>query len=270
MRIALALLLCACGKSDTKPAEKAPTQIVVTSSGTQVTMSKALVTRRADGRFAVLVTDDKTATCDKPSNGTTIVISSLLDAHGKDTYKATAIAMKGVEKPLKASAAFVGDAAAAKGKVTPIQLDVAEHDSELAITIAAHFDAEGCGDAPAGEPVTKTAHPSTAVMWVATRKFPVLGATLHGDVLRLADAPLGCASTAPLGVTLSDTATTWTLDGARFAGESVGDAPELKVTPGANGTSDDGPTLQLALAGAAHLGDYNVVLEGNVEALDCK
>jgi hypothetical protein len=276
MRIAIAMVLVACGKGGDKaeppPAEIGLTKLAVTANGKPIAMAKAFVVRRTDGMYRVMLSE-KDGSCSELLAGAkkpTVTIASQIDEHGNDKYLVRYVQSAGEPVRAKPSAAFVGTAAAAKGKPTPIQLDIAATDSELGIAMKGQFDAEGCGDLPLDGPPLKVAHPSTGAMAISTKRFAIAGATVHGDTIAISDVPIGCDSPPPSGVILTGTAGTWTLDGSRFPGQAVGDAPTLSIIPGASGTSDDGPTMQLALSGSAHLGDYLIALQGNVEALDCK
>ena len=180
------------------------------------------------------------------------------------------IAKNGFEPldPKQLKEAYVGSVAAAKGKLTPVQMEILEDD--VGIGVAGQFDAEGCGEQVI-PPETKAVHPSTGVMWIATKKFPVRAAVLHGDTLTLLDQPKDCSNgTLLMGARLARANGKWTLDGTRLPVVAIADAPKLAVAAGATGASADGPTVQLALSGSDRIGDYPVGLEGSVEALDCK
>ena len=237
MKLLWIALLAACGKAEDKPA---PTpvglpRLKVSVADKLVPMTKAFIAHRADGSFRVLVSDRDGSCAELVTNMIrhspdattfTATIATRLDPQGGPHYVIVEVAKDAAPVvPKKLDAAFVGSTAAAQGKTTPVQLELFEQD--VGIGVAGGFDAEGCGeiDVPeAGAP--RAAHPSTGVMWVATKKFPIQAALRQGDTVVLSDRPQDCASAGRAsGIRLQLAQGRWTLDGARLPAVVLGEAP---------------------------------------------
>ena len=239
-----------------------------------VPMTTAFIAHRSDGTFRLLVSNAAGSCADlvagrlAGAQGFIATVAAQLDPHGQPRYTTISIGKLGSDKelePKQLKEAFVGTVAAEQGKTTPVQLEILEDD--VGIGVAGQLDAMGCGEqelpAQAGSPGAA----STGVMWIATKKFPIRGAILHGDTMQLFDQPKDCSAAMPsVGARLTRTQGKWTLDGNRIPVVAIADAPKLVVAPGAT----DGATVQLALSGSDRIGDYMIVLEGSVTALDCK
>jgi hypothetical protein len=144
-------------------------------------------------------------------------------------------------------------------------------DSGKPVVVKGTVPLAGCGDQDVtGRTFTKARHPSNALLTIANRKFPVMAALRRGSTTELYDFPRDCSGAYYIGVQVTYDGATWTLSGKRFASEIRGEAKGLSITPGAGGTSDDGPTVSLALAGSDRVADYSVAFDGTVEAIDCK
>ncbi|MBA3542259.1 MAG: hypothetical protein H0T79_21770 [Deltaproteobacteria bacterium] len=130
--------------------------------------------------------------------------------------------------------------------------------------------AESCGedmDPQVGMP--KAPHPSTATMTIAGKVFKIGGAIKKDERYELVEVPRECDAAKHIGARLQVAYGVWRLDGTRFGKEHSSDAAFV-VTPGATGTSADGPVVELTLSGEGKVADYPVKLDGKVEALVCK
>ena len=156
----------------------------------------------------------------------------------------------------------------AKGDRAEITLDVSSPDAKLAFK--GTVTAESCGDEDAhAHDAVKGSHPSTATMTIANKTIAIRAAIVQGDLVELNDYPRTCDVLPLNGARLSRFHGKWTLDGARLPKPIDTTAQPFDIKLGAKGTSADGPTVQLALSGAAKIGDYTVALAGTIEALDC-
>jgi hypothetical protein len=252
---------------------------VIAIDGVPQPAARGFVKRRPDGSLQAYVGEG--GTCDQlltnvfDSKHESILIDlpSRLAPDGTETHTVELVYLAGgsdatPDGPATATVTGTADAG------TPVELAiefVGPEDSGKLVTIKGAMTLEACGDQDVSkETFTKARHPSNALLTVATRKFPVMAALRRGATIELFDFPRDCVAARYLGVKLTYDGATWRLSGKRFASEIAGEAKGLSIKPGAAGTSDDGPTVLLDLAGTDKLGDYAIALDGTVEAIDCK
>jgi hypothetical protein len=139
------------------------------------------------------------------------------------------------------------------------------------------FVAEACGEQPADTSgLPKAKHASTATIDFAGKQLPLTGAVLFGDDVLLSTGPKACTRWLPdAEVMIWRRGGFWHARGAWFDGEiAVSSLPDpftkdVKIVRGAKGTSDDGPTVQLALSGKGAIEKYPFAIAGTIEAIDC-
>lgn len=179
-----------------------------------------------------------------------------------------------------ATVSVSGGAGVGETLTAALKASVSDNGKTL-IAIDGKAAAKGCGAQPpdSGMGFPKAAHPSTATITLAGKTVPLVGARRRGTEILLSTSPLDCSPSQPAAyATLSHRAGTWELAGAWFAkteraqdkGMEGDTMPEVRIEPGATGTSDDGPTVSLALSGTGAMGPYPVVLAGTIEALECE
>jgi hypothetical protein len=304
------LLVSACGKgdkqADPKPASdpksateaagsgasKKPSldKLTVTSDGKPVAMTRAFVKRVSPDQWRILVGDIEgsceellSGVTNRQPGGTSFVasIGKRLKADGSESVVVTDFWSAG--HPTESVTGLASIAGTAdRGTEVAIKLaKIVDVDKTRKLEISGSFTAVGCGEqARPAVGVPKAAHPSTASVTIAGKRLPLVGATRTGDAIVLTTGPRDCTPpTVPAQATIEHRAGRWELTGTWFAEPSastdnaLGDearTKDLKITAGDAGDSTDGHTVSLALAGAGKLGDYSVVFEGTIEALECR
>jgi hypothetical protein len=277
------------GSGSLKTVNPALDKLTVTSDGKPVAMTRAFVKRVSPDQWRILVGDIE-GSCEellsgitnRKPGGTSFVasIGKRLKADGSETVVVTDFWSAGhPTESVTGLASVVGTAD--RGTEVAIKLArIVDVDKARKLEIAGSFTAVGCGDQPPpAVGVPKAAHPSTASFTIAGKRLAVASATRTGDAIALSSGPRDCsAPTIPAQATIEHRGGRWELTGTWFAEPSastdnaLGDearTKDLKITAGDAGTSSDGKTVSLTLAGDGKLGDYPVKLEGKIEALDC-
>lgn len=301
--VAGALLLAACKGGSNKQAnakpegEKPPpvgsaveapkpglAGVSVTIAGQPATLARAFVKRLPGGkRFQVYATSGG-GSCkelldnvfDEPGDEQSILfdVSERLGPDGTRALALDTVHYRGsLDVASGATVAIEGNADA--GEQVKVTVDYAGTSDGKAWATKGTFAAEGCGARPAtgGMGTPKAAHPSTASLTIAGQKLPLVNATRTGERLVLSTGPKDCSPvTEHAPAVLRQEYGRWELSGTLFPKTVSGTAADMKavaITAGKTGTSDDGPTVELALAGEGKVGDFAVAVEGTIEALEC-
>jgi hypothetical protein len=171
-----------------------------------------------------------------------------------------------------------GSKASVKGSVFSIDLDVKNGSASFA-SVHGTFKAEDCGvhlrEDNSG--VLKAKHASSATIDFAGKKLPVVSAVACKDNVLLSSGPKNCGGEWPSAqVMIWRSRGYWSAHG-EWLDKEVGNhehpdpkTKDLQIACGANGTSADGPTVQLTLSGNGTIDNYPVAIAGRVEALDCE
>ncbi|HWU87699.1 MAG TPA: hypothetical protein VN253_10515 [Kofleriaceae bacterium] len=262
-------------------------------AGKPIPMQRAFVKRMDPDRYQVYITNGGGSCQELLDNmfgaGDRIaVLASVtprLNADGKTSFQITDVYEGAPTMVIEPGARAAFNGAAAKGEAVEVVLDFVARAKEseakqLLVEVHGSFTAEGCGTRnrdPAGVP--RAAHPTAATVTIANRRLELKGAIVkragrEPDLL-LSTGSKDCSSTTPwASVILERTGGRWRASGTWLEHEaSAAQRPDeqgFKAVLGAAGTSDDGPTVQLALSGAGKLGGYAIALDGTIEALDCK
>jgi hypothetical protein len=256
-------------------------------------MQRAFVKRMDPDRYQVYITDGAGSCQELLDNafggGDRIdVLASVtprLNVDGKTYLQITDVYEGAPTMVIDPGARAAFDGAAAKGEAVEVVLDFVARAKEpaakqLVIEVHGSFTAEGCGTRdrdPSGVP--RAAHPTSATVTIANRRLELKGAIVKGggkepDLL-LTTGVKDCSPSTPwASVILERTGGRWRASGTWLEREAAAarraDEQGLVVARGAAGTSDDGPTVQLALSGAGNLGGYAIALDGTLEAIVCK
>jgi hypothetical protein len=252
---------------------------VITVDGAAQPGAGGFIKRRPDGSLQAYVGEGGTCeqllanVFDGKNRSVLIDLATRLGPDGTDSHAVSLVYLDGGNdaRPDAAGTATLEGSADA-GSTVELTIDFAgPDDAGKPVVVKGTVPLKGCGDQDvSGMTLTKAQHPSNALLAIAGRKFPVMAALRRGSTIELYDFPRDCSGAVYLGVAVAYDGATWTLSGKRFASEVRGEAKGLSITPGAAGTSADGPTVSLALAGTDRVGDYAVAFDGTVEAIDCK
>ncbi len=293
--VVVGILLAACGRDPTLD------KLKVTIGGKPITMSRAFIKRLpVDGRYQVYLTtgdasckqllDNFFMTKGKP---TTLLfdVGPRLAADGTLTPVVTQLFGGPATTEVQASTIAIAGKADQDTKVE-ITIDAKIKSTDGDVTMAGTFTAAGCGDQapdPSGSPKAK--HASTATITVAGKQLPIASAIRKGATstepgplpsrtVVLSTGPKDCSPFTPwAAVIVTDEWGFYHLEGLWFdkphqnsSARDPDGQPETKamtIKEGAKGTSADGPTIQLELAGKGTIDGYPVELAGTIEALDC-
>jgi hypothetical protein len=284
-----AILFAACksngGSRDdhgaTPPAAFAHVQ--VTADGKPLAVSAALIKRLPAGRAQVIVADYD-VTCRQlldnlfdSGHGHRLLLLDTSDRLAPDGTLATTVSDLsgvGVGNLAPGATAKLG-ALGATGTKVDVALDAADADHPT--SVHGTLMADSCGDQapdPSGAP--KAPHPSTATITIAGKPLPLRGALVRGDNIFLSATPRACSPSTPWAEVMLDRVDDmWRVHGTyldrEYTNASAPDEPmaKVKVTLGAQGTSPDGPTVALQLAGAGRVEGYTVAIAGTIEAIEC-
>ncbi len=287
------LVLGACGKGDGKqeatssdPPKTAPPKaaglgtLEVKINGKSAPMKKAFIKRiPGAGRYQVHAVDGD-GSCqeliDNVFNNRDLPyilfnIGQRLGADGKLRTEVTEIFIKGSGTVEPGSMATVGGTADNGTKVDVSVLYKGSNEGTVH-EVSGTLVAEGCGER--AEPaLLKSAHPSTATITIAGQKRPIMGARRTKDRFLLTTGAIDCSPSTPFAeAILLKQYGSWELGGTWFTQATKDKDKEMEkviITPGAAGTSDDGPTVSLALSGEGTMAGHPVTLDGTIEALDC-
>lgn len=212
-------------------------------------------------------------------------ISPRLNVDGKQYLEVTDI-FEGAPTMVIApggKVSITGDAG--KGEPVEVTLELtakAQQDPKLTIEAHGSFTAVGCGaTARDSAGVPRADHPTTATVTLAGQRLELKGAIVRGSGkerdLLLSTAPKDCSPSIPWAtVILERVSGLWRVRGTWLAEEArVTQSPDektklVRAKLGAAGSSEDGPTVQVALSGAGHIEGWPIALDGTIEAIDCK
>jgi hypothetical protein len=261
-------------------------------AGKPIAMQRAFVKRMDPDRYQVYITDGGGSCRELLDNlfgggervDVLASISPRLNADGK-TYLQITDVFEGAPTMVIAPGARVAiNGAAAAGEPVEVALDFVARANEpggkgLLIEVHGSFTAEGCGTRdrdPSGVP--RAAHPTSATVTFANQRLELKGAIVKGEGkerdLLLSTGPKDCSPTTPwASVILERVGGQWRASGTWLEQEARAvqrtDEQGLRAVLGAAGTSDDGPTVAVALSGTGKLGGYAVALDGTIEAIAC-
>jgi hypothetical protein len=255
------------------------TQLTVKHRGAVVPMTSAVAVKWGDDSIHVLVANNP------------ISCAEALGSARVGTPRDDVSFYAGVSQRLApdgswswALTSFTGDAQPEAGELAPAQLAADPTRAKTVDVTFTHANVSGtvvaraCGDLPIGRDdpaIAKVPHPSTAVITVAGQKVAIVSAWRFQTTTYLSSEPATCAQAAlPTRVTLVHDAAAgangnWSLAGGWFAQGHALMSGGLTAAEGARGDSPDGPTVSLALSGAATIDGYPVALSGTIEALAC-
>jgi len=286
MRAVIAVLaLAACGSKKDSDDKSAPPptlskvdKLSVSVGGKAIAMGRAFVKRVSPDHWRLLVSD-REGSCDELLSGVTTsqggattfmaTVRTLLAPDGTQATKVTELWFAG--KPVEVGDGVAAQVAAdvAKGKKVDVTLGKLVHPP---LAIDGSFVAEGCGDQQVLAGVPTTQHVSAATLVIAGKPVELHGAALHGSEIVLSTGPKDCSSTLPFAqVVLEFKDGAWELAGTWIPPGTPQDAAmkNVKLAVGATGTSADGPTAAVKLAGTGTIGGYSLGFSGTIEALDC-
>jgi hypothetical protein len=261
-------------------------KLEVAFDGKPVAIEHAFIKRLAPDRFQLYLTNEG-GSCsellDNLFNGSESKIDVLADltprlgADGTQVLEVSEIYEGGATIKIEPGQKVVVGGTADKGTPTEVSLDFDAAGDGVKMAVHGSFVAEGCGlDDPGADGMPKEKHPSTGTIKIAGKTIPVLNAIVKGDDLMLSSGPKDCSGTTPWAeVILERRDKMWSVSGTWLEEPiAVTQFPDegtraLEVVPGTKGTSGDGPTVALALAGAGKIGDYTIELDGTVQALAC-
>lgn len=281
-------------------------KLKVDLAGKPIAMTKAFIKRiPVDGRYQLFLSDDN-GTCQElldnsfnhmSDNAILVDVGPRLQPDNT-TFKTEVTDLYSGPDDAKvkpgSNVTITGNADKGTKVDVTIDADITVTGSKRPGAIGLHgsFTAEGCGARAEtlhdGEP--KAAHPSKATVTIGGKALPIVGAIFKGAKpeaagkqrnLFLSTGPKDCSGTTPWAAfKLERTWGDWKLSGV-FIGtnersNSSASGPDgqpetkgLTVKLGATGTSADGPTVQIELAGTGTIDNVPVKLEGTVEAIDC-
>ncbi len=285
-----------CGNGDSKPAANKvidksdpvdPVRpvpgfgnLTVTSNGVATPMQRGFIKRVSLDQWRIQVSD-KAGSCEEllsgvinSQQGATSFVATIakhLAADGTETTVVTDLWSGGHSTKATLGTAEITGAADRDSKVEIELAHITDTDGARKLEIAGTFTAIGCGDAePTGAGIPNVEHVSAARVTIAGKKLELKGAVKHGDQLTLSTGPKDCSDVQPWAqAVILHRNGRWELSGTLFGETSASPTTDLKVSPGTTGSTKDGPTIALTLAGAGKIGEYPVELEGTIEALDC-
>lgn len=268
-------------------------KLTVTVDGAPVKIQQALIKRiPLAGRYQLLINDSVTQ-CDQLLDnlfdGKSVGENHLLLDIGQHLFADGTLAPVvtysygpgSMEQQKGTKVKITGKAD--KGEKVEVTLDMVELADKKKREVHGSFIAEGCGERAetdrSGMPKAK--HPSAASITIAGKKLPIVGAIRTGRDpkardLVLSSGPKDCSSTTPWAeIVLDQRGGIWHVTGQWLERELSNsmtpdeNTKDMKVTAGAKGTSDDGPTVELKLEGKGKIDDFPIAIEGTVEAIEC-
>jgi len=260
MRGVIAVLV-ACNSSPTPPApveSKGQDELKVTIDGKRVAMAKAYLKGLPAGRWQVYVTTAEATCHELMTNLFTnregaqtlhLNIGHRLATDGTLATVVTEVFLRGSGEVLPGSSAKVdGDTVTLSYRATG---------DGHAYEVTGSLVAARCGEPPKPPPPAT----ATAMVTVAGKGLPLVGAIRKGDDLVLSTGPKDCTPSTPWAeVILERTGGAWHLSGEWFGQTFQSETKDLAVTSTGK---------ELALAGSGTIGGYPVALAGKIEATEC-
>lgn len=292
-------VLAACGKGDDKPrataADPAPAagafaKLRVTFEGKPVAIDRAFIKRISPDAY-VLQLGAGQGSCEA-------LMSGAVDAQpGATSFAMTIfkrVAPTGHEKhviadfwsrdwpvkPVLGGAVTLAGEPARGAQVAielPRILDVPPPRTDARLVIEGALTAVGCGDQPVtGLGAPKTPKKSKATITIAGKQLPIRGVVFNTPDIVISTSPKDCSQVTPSApVILERVRGHWGLRGTWFEqpvqNTALPDPATEQLQFGARGVTktDEGPVLDMVLSGTGKIGDYDVKLEGTIEALEC-
>lgn len=291
--------LAACGKGDDKPGAKpadppppagAFAKLRVTFEGKPIAIDRAFIKRISPDAY-VLQLGAGQGSCEELMSGTatarpgaTSFAMSILKRVAATGHEKHVIAdfwsRDWPIKPLLGGTVTLAGAPDPGAQVTlelPRIVDVAPPRTDARLVIEGALTAIGCGEQPVtGMGVPKTPKKSKATITVAGKALPIRGVVFDTPDIVISTGPKDCSQVTPSApVILERVRGHWGLRGTWFEqpvqNTALPDPATEQLQFGARGVAktDEGPVLDMVLSGAGKVGDYDVKLEGTIEALEC-